>query len=440
MAADATIRVDPQQQDDPRLPEEVIKDATALIAQLDSNSLSMDLFSEKELNLLADREANSLVNNPSGAIALTTSGMTPEMQRLVDRMLEQNRQDDLNLSRTASDVDQSYRRVSDQCVALKNSKPRELAANFAKRQTEEQQKLSDTPRYQNLRAQIDGLQANYDRLINYNKGRAPVQRRTSFYLITLLLFGSLEWFANFETFERKLTPLFAYLATALVAVLVAWASHTHGQYFKQWRFLFDLEPELIERKKNWLTLWLATIALVAALAFVFYFRYRFLVETYPDPNAEIMMRFVMPVMGINIGTWFVGGIYAWWWHERVPDLREDDARRQAAQKEKRAMELRRDQEIDRIKKIYENDLAANTVALEKATRLRDGFLTVMESVDSARQRKSDADRKARSKVLRDYALRLGDTVEKKLGDASAVGFRFEGRVMSLDEFRARDFR
>lgn len=208
----------------------------------------------------------------------------------------------------------------------------------------EKPELADLPAYQRLRSEIAHLEQQYQQCLQLNLGVPPNQRLMTIYLMMLCVVGWVPGIANIQMLAQTFSSVVAYSIASIVAFTLSWASHVHGQQAKQWQFLLlsGFGRVKLEHARVAQTSWrtkhaIASAALISALAFITYAPYR----ATPDTATVIGL---VPVVSTNIAAWFAGSVYSWWWHERVPELRETYARLQSAQR--RLMALRSGQSTE----------------------------------------------------------------------------------------------
>ncbi|WP_156381448.1 hypothetical protein [Aurantimonas sp. Leaf443] len=137
---------------------------------------------------------------------------------------------------------------------------------------------SDHERYEAARADFETTRYAYDDL-RARHGREA--RLTPWWYLPLLLFvGVFDAMINFESFSAisYFTPAIALGVTMVVAFAFALSSHCHGTVLRQYESRFGVHRRDADRAAAWQIFSLGTLALLIALALVWYARSSFLAD------------------------------------------------------------------------------------------------------------------------------------------------------------------
>ena len=154
-----------------------------------------------------------------------------------------------------------------------------------------------------------------------------------FYLFLLFLIILTEGFINYRAFMIFWggVPAVAFGTTAMLGVLLALASHWHGEILKQWSYRFgaDRKPEM--RWSDWRMFSLSTLALVIVIAFAGWARWSVAIDDMAGSASQASalgdigtvqvdpLRDVLVSLIANLGAWMVGVMISYLAHDSDPD-------------------------------------------------------------------------------------------------------------------------
>lgn len=183
------------------------------------------------------------------------------------------------------------------------------------------------------------------------------------YYVILLAITSVEWLINFDSLNAWLgVPALAAGGTIALAIGVAFASHCHGTYLKQWTSRFAPHSEGKGRCIGILIA--ATAALLLVLAVAGWARYSLAahsisaqgpviasgeVPSQPNPTTDVVIS-----LGFNLIIWLIGLALAFFSHDENHELMEAHLE-----------QWRRTRKFNRLHKPWEKRI---TLAKAKATR------------------------------------------------------------------------
>lgn len=300
------------------------------------------------------------------------------------------------------------------------------------------------PPFVEASAALNAAQVRYAELKSYNDDREARRIPRAVFVLGLLAVGAGEWYVNYETFVQRLPRLLALIAVIAVAFIVAINSDHIGKWWKQKR-IASVMPS--ERVHLW-PLLASSAAFIFAMVLVLWARYSYYAEIYglgaqnvlggADAGAgALVLSRVVPTIGFNFLIWFIGIMWAFWFYERVPHLRDslrdiDKHRQKLAQVEGRIQKAvaALDQRLG-IERERANSQRSNLK--NRAAQARE------EKQGLEKQAKTMAQRRAVfcKQLFKDYALRFGASSDQ---DPSEIAIRSRrGAVLGLMEFRNHSF-
>jgi hypothetical protein len=242
-------------------------------------------------------------------------------------------------------------------------------------------RYNEVDRHKNLTQKRDAQRQRFEQLRQLNGGSFPLNLSPVLYVIPLILLGVGEWYVNYATFAAKLVPAFAIAATLLVAAVFAATSHVHGAFIKQISELMNPSVEYHHVRDRKIIFVIMTIVLLLALGAIVWLRYIAISEqlglsevtasnVFGGASATKVWSLLLPTVVLNIAIWGVGTFYSWWFHERIPELRE--CYRQMLATEHRIERSKRpyERDVKRVSATYDRERKNNDVV----RREEDGLL------------------------------------------------------------------
>lgn len=195
-----------------------------------------------------------------------------------------------------------------------------------------EKRLEANASYVKIRDQKDTSYRYWQDFRDKHNGRAP--KMFSFdwrYKAVMLSIGVAEWFINYDTLLNFTgVPAIAAGSTVLLAVLLAFAAHGHGELLKQWSYRFRESREPMQRSRDWRLFGLSTVALLIVLLAAGAARYSAALQVLAtqtqhsliggdsDLNANPVRDVVISMLA-NIAAWLVGVYVAYVSHDDDPD-------------------------------------------------------------------------------------------------------------------------
>lgn len=195
-----------------------------------------------------------------------------------------------------------------------------------------ERKLEASPDYikkRDYKAQSEILWKRYS---NQHAGRAPTMFATTpYYKVLMLCIGVAEWFINYDTLLGFTgVPAIAAASTVLLAVLLAFAAHGHGELLKQWSHRFSESREPMQRARDWRLFGLSTVALVIVLGAAGAARYSAALQVLASQSQHSLIaasasndanpiRDVVISMLANVAAWIIGIFIAYVAHDDDPE-------------------------------------------------------------------------------------------------------------------------
>jgi hypothetical protein len=149
------------------------------------------------------------------------------------------------------------------------------------------------------------------------------------FLLCLVLLT--ECFINYHAFNAFWgVPAVAFGTTVILGVLLALASHAHGEILKQWSFRFGPDRDPAMRWTDWRLFAMSTGALAIVLAFTGWARWSAAIDALGSQgqasalgNIGVVqvnpMRDVLVSLIANLGAWMVGVIISYFAHDTDPE-------------------------------------------------------------------------------------------------------------------------
>ena len=243
------------------------------------------------------------------------------------------------------------------------------------------QRRDNDPGVQRIKSDLDQVEREYQQLKD-RAGRDAKEYRPFVYWPVLLLIGCIEWFINYPFFENNYVPIVAIGFTALVAIVVAFASHYHGILARQRLELFHQGVKKATKIDQRLWQLFMFLALAAALSWVGWERYSYLEQIYgdvalgagPDNAGGIPVeqidagaKVAQTLIG-NLLVWVVGIIWSYLNHDHIPNFSESLHRKKQKQSALEKAAERYTAELDEIDARIRSDLTK--VETEHRERMR----------------------------------------------------------------------
>ena len=283
-------------------------------------------------------------------------------------------------------------------------------------------------------------------------GRKPTMLRYSpIYPVALLSIGVAEWFINYDTLLLFTgVQAIAAASTLILAILMAFAAHAHGETLKQWSFMFSESRSPSERAGYWRLFGLGTVALLLVLGAAGAARYaaamQILLANLPQSGGIDLgvgtvdvnpTRDVVISMLANVAAWLVGVFIAYMAHDQNPKYmaatRQYDADHAALRKATAHVEKdKRHIEAKFMETINEKRTAAQTRARSVAEELK--METQMDAHAEAIGKEAEQVLRSNIETYRDCLTRIA------LGEPGRVKLvsRINGAQISPFELKSFD--
>jgi hypothetical protein len=225
------------------------------------------------------------------------------------------------------------------------------------------------------------IEARFEHLRNVNDGGYPMNISPILYWIPLLLVAISEWYVNYSTFAARFVPVVAIACTIIVGLIFAYFSHLLGAFLAQYGEISHPSVEsrrVLDRK---ITLIGMGVVLVLIFTATMWLRYTIIQEQLglADAGADSVFRTetsgkiwstLVPTIAVNIGIIAIGTVYAWFMHEKVPQLRE--TYRSGLSKNNKLERLRApvNSEVNRLQAAFERDKILNERFIKEYANLR----------------------------------------------------------------------
>lgn len=215
------------------------------------------------------------------------------------------------------------------------------AADLARQAAARDTALADVARRSNERSSYVATRQRYhESKIRFEEARGREGNRDArtwggsiTYWVALLAIFAAEWLINYDTVLQFFgVRAIAFGTTAVLALLIAFAAHEHGQIWKQWSYRFAQHRTSAERWSDRRNFALATLALYLVLGAAGWMRYIYASKALGlvSPSGNLLgaeagididpIRDVLVSLLANIGAWLVGVFIALFAHDRDPDL------------------------------------------------------------------------------------------------------------------------
>ena len=295
--------------------------AAAIAFPLDAGVPTLD---RAKIQALADEEASF------GAVGFNERGLTSGMRlhllepvlrglgawrdtrATFDRELEPFRTDLEALARLGQQLDQQ------------KAKTRDAIADVDRR-------AASDKRYVTARQNWEDSSRRYDVFRARHGNRDAITWGGSFvYWITLLAVFAAEWLINYDVVLQFFgIPAIAFGTTAVLGLLVAFASHIHGMVWRQWSYRFGQHRISSDRAGDWRNLSLATLALTLVLLAAGWMRYIAAVKAGGSGTGNLLgaeagldidpSRDVLVSLLANLGAWLAGCFLSLFAHDPDPE-------------------------------------------------------------------------------------------------------------------------
>lgn len=206
-----------------------------------------------------------------------------------------------------------------------------------------EQKLRQKGDYDRVRRAKDDAERRWINFKNKHAGREPKMfAYTWAYKIAIMMIGIVELFINYDTLLQFIgVPVIAGGSAVILAVLLAFAAHGHGEMLKQWGYSFaeSRPPEV--RSRNWRYFGLSTVAFLLVIVAAGAARYSAAMQVLSSVvhqssglNLDVgtvdvnSIRDVVISMLANVAAWIVGIFISYNAHDDDPEYM--DAKKQYA--------------------------------------------------------------------------------------------------------------
>lgn len=320
-----------------------------------------------------------------------------------------------------------------------------------------ERELKQNPRYDDIDKHKQRAEARYEDFLNRHANRAATMfGKTVIYWFVIALIGVTEWFINYGAFLKFFDGVIGFAAgtTVVLAVLLALASHGHGELLKQWSFRFGPERDPAKRWTDWRLFGLSTTGLLIVLIFAGTARYIAGLENlgaadqtsalgdvgsiHVDPARDVLVS-----MLANIGAWIVGVIVSYLSHDADPDYMEATRQYKKARRRwntARGGHVTRLQHIEarHAKSIQEKTTAAQTRRASVADQI--AMRQQIEAHDKAIQQEIQGAILTNYEVYRDALARIvlarAGQVQIVQGDARTPITPFDYKAMRMNPAHA----
>ena len=158
------------------------------------------------------------------------------------------------------------------------------------------------------------LESNWISRRDTEKGRQP-SATAWWYVLALLGGGAVEWLLNYESFSGLFgVPALATGSTVLVAVMVAFASHMHGEWCRQPIRREQLRAgKQSEQGYRWV-FWGVSVSLLVVFGFVVTVRFLSWSELSELGLELSVWPKVLTTLADNVIVWVIGGVLSFFAH------------------------------------------------------------------------------------------------------------------------------
>jgi hypothetical protein len=423
------------------------RDAAAFLAQHQGtvNKLVVRI-SEDQLREAAQSEAKRATNGGTGSITLSNLELTPGMSGIDASVSEQYSAWKGNVDKHFATLNSVISDIRHEANKIKDENLPEVETAKAKLLARADRDFEDTVNYKQNREEYNGTKGRFERLRMLNNNVSPKRRAKSFYVLALILVGLGDMYINYGVFLSKFETAIAIIVTAFVGFVFAVASHVHGKMLKQYKSLSQNIEDIDEKEKQGevRVFWIATSVLFVCLAAILWARSDYFMQgsglDFSLENLPFVFSRIGPTAFFNFLIWFVGSTISFWYHERVPGLRETHAR---------WVEL--DANLDELRVKLKDDKRKIEVKHEVEGKALEGRLAECEgqltNLNASKEQLGKLDQNflvqisaQRASLLRKYAQALcAQIVEIEHDPSSMVLVSPRRGRLTLSEFEASDF-
>jgi hypothetical protein len=301
-------------------------------------------------------------------------------------------------------------------------------------------------RYADAERELTAADQQYDKMYTDHGQRHAKAFPRAGYAAILVAIGAVEWLVNYDAFLANFgVPAMAAGFTIAVAMIVAAASHTHGEILKQRHHHFGDHVE--SHRKTTKLIWVAlmTFGLLAAFGFVAWNRFTWgmdllasaggagagnLLGESVGPQINVQQKVAMSVIA-NVIVWLIGVAVAYWVHDADPEFTTALRRKRAAQKR-----------FDRLHKPWARRIKQTIAELDKkiaakantavAQHERGRHLRDMRDQIAAHDTALQADARARiARYLENYKYLLTAAAAQE-----GVAFNMGGEILDARGYQA----
>jgi hypothetical protein len=195
-----------------------------------------------------------------------------------------------------------------------------------------ERELRQNPKYDQIDDHHSRSKDLFDAFRDKHGNRNAVMfAKSPIYWFLLFLVLLTECFINYNAFNSFWgVPAVAFGSTVILGVLLALASHGHGEILKQWSFRFGPDRNPAMRWTDWRMFGMSTAALTIVLAFTGWARWAAAIDmlgsqsqasalgsigvVQVDPLRDVLVSLIA-----NVGAWMVGVIISYLAHDPDPD-------------------------------------------------------------------------------------------------------------------------
>ena len=256
-----------------------------------------------------------------------------------------------------------------------------------------ERRLDADAAYAKVRDQKDTAGRYWQDFRDKHHGRAPKMFAFSWlYKAAMLGIGVAEWFINYDTLLNFTgVPAIAAGSTVLLAVLLAFAAHGHGELLKQWSYRFRESREPMQRSRDWRLFGLSTAALLIVLLAAGAARYSAALQVLASQTQHSLIggdadlyanpvRDVVVSMLANVAAWLVGIYVAYVSHDDDPDYMDATFQWNAAHRAWTASRRRFERDVRHTRAKFNRAIEERRAAADsRAASVRDE-LAMLEQV------------------------------------------------------------
>ena len=143
---------------------------------------------------------------------------------------------------------------------------------------------------------------------------------------------------------------------------------------------------------------------------------------------------------VNIGIWFVGAVYSWWWHEELPGLREADGELEKTKQERKSLKSGQWSDEYRLAKDrFDNETNNNEIAKNAAETTANELQGKIVMLERRANEEKALQQQALERVLRKYATRLVHVLNTRM-ESGVVIFQVGDKSVAPGEFGVSRFK